>query len=304
MLTIEVKDGRDAFLNSGLLIKGNSFKTFVGGTENHVPVLAAPTGEIRVEENTKAVATFTATDPDAGQTLRFSIGGADAGHFDIDAATGALTFKNAPNFEKPQDSDRDNVYDIFVDVRDNGSPSQLDTEAVRVRVTDAPEPTSVLTVKFISEDTPYKNSLGWYDTTTGKGGMLFPNVKSQGVKPPLTPGVSMASFTVPSDSVGDIAFFLVPNASAIRQNTRAELTGKIVLLQTPNGLWAAAAADASGNLIKDASGAPSLLLELALSRSSARPRGTSRASTTCLRLQAAPRRRRCSRATPLTGRWA
>ena len=45
-----------------------------------------------IAENTTAVTTVTATDPDAGQTLSYSIsGGADAGKFTIDPSDwGAL----------------------------------------------------------------------------------------------------------------------------------------------------------------------------------------------------------------------
>ena len=52
-----------------------------------------------------AVTTVTATDPDAGATLTYSIiGGADAAKFTINATTGVLTFVAAPNFEAPTDA--------------------------------------------------------------------------------------------------------------------------------------------------------------------------------------------------------
>ena len=51
-----------------------------------------------------AVTTVHAVDPDAGTALTYSIsGGADAALFNIDASTGALSFKTAPNFEAPSD---------------------------------------------------------------------------------------------------------------------------------------------------------------------------------------------------------
>ena len=63
-----------------------------------------------VAENTTAVTKVVATDSDTGQTLAYSIvpvasgGGADASKFVIDATTGALAFKTAPNFEAPTDA--------------------------------------------------------------------------------------------------------------------------------------------------------------------------------------------------------
>ncbi len=61
-------------------------------------------------ENTTAVMTVTASDPDAGTTFTYSInGGADAGKFNIDSTTGALTFVSAPDYENPTDVGTDNV---------------------------------------------------------------------------------------------------------------------------------------------------------------------------------------------------
>ena len=52
-------------------------------------------------ENQTAAGTVTATDSDAADSVTgYTIeGGADAGQFSIDAATGVLTFVAAPNYE-------------------------------------------------------------------------------------------------------------------------------------------------------------------------------------------------------------
>jgi hypothetical protein len=53
------------------------------------------------------VTTVSATDPDAGTTITYSIsGGADASKFQINGNTGVLSFKTAPNYESPTDSGR------------------------------------------------------------------------------------------------------------------------------------------------------------------------------------------------------
>ena len=82
-----------------------------------------------VPENTTAVTTVTAADPDKnsdGTTARDSITytkeGTDAGLFSIDSSTGALTFTTAPNYEAPSDSEstepanaaRNNVYVLTI----------------------------------------------------------------------------------------------------------------------------------------------------------------------------------------------
>ena len=87
-----------------------------------------------LDENTTAAGTVVATDPDASTTLTYSIdGGADAALFDIDANTGDLTFKTAPDFETPADAGADNVYDITVKVSDG---SLTDIQAIAVTVND------------------------------------------------------------------------------------------------------------------------------------------------------------------------
>jgi Ca2+-binding RTX toxin-like protein len=90
---------------------------------------------VLIAENTTAVTTVTAADPDAGAVLSFSIaGGADAARFTINAVTGALAFAAAPNFEAPTDVGTDNVYDVIVGVSDGALTAQ---QAIAVTVADA-----------------------------------------------------------------------------------------------------------------------------------------------------------------------
>ena len=86
-------------------------------------------------ENSTTVTTVAATDPDAGQTLTFSIaGGADAGLFTIDGSTGALAFASAPDFEAPADANGDNIYEVIVQVSDG--LGGIDTQTIAVTVTN------------------------------------------------------------------------------------------------------------------------------------------------------------------------
>ena len=96
------------------------------------------TAAISIAENTTAVTTVTATDPDTGQTLSYSIsGGADASKFTIGSTTGALSFVTAPNFELPTDVGGNNVYDVIVQASDGHGG--IDTQAIAVSVTDQNE---------------------------------------------------------------------------------------------------------------------------------------------------------------------
>ena len=92
-----------------------------------------------------------ATDAES-DTITWSVGGADAGLFAIDA-DGALTFRASPNFEVPTDvADPDdstvvagdNVYEITITATDNGAPVEAsDAVAVTVTVTNVDEEGSI-----------------------------------------------------------------------------------------------------------------------------------------------------------------
>src|SRR4029453_11050727 len=102
-----------------------------------------------------------ATDPDAGQSLSYSIsGGADAAKFTINATTGALAFVTAPDFEVPGDANSDRVYDVTVQVSDGIA---TDTQALAIAVTNVDGITvtsNAATITGTGED----------DSLTGQGG--------------------------------------------------------------------------------------------------------------------------------------
>ena len=102
----------------------------------------AATAAVNVPENTTAVTTVTGSDVDLGQTLTYSIsGGADSTKFAINSTTGALSFASAPNFELPTDSDKNNVYNVTVQVSDGTANV---TQAIAVTVTNVIEPVSIV----------------------------------------------------------------------------------------------------------------------------------------------------------------
>ena len=92
-----------------------------------------------------ALATFTANDPETptgvdDPTTR-GIRGADSSKFTFDATTGVLTFKAAPaaapDFEKPADADKDNVYEVTITAADGNA--NMSTRDVKITVTNAEE---------------------------------------------------------------------------------------------------------------------------------------------------------------------
>jgi VCBS repeat-containing protein len=109
---------------------------------NEGPIITSNGGgaaaAVNVAENQNAVTIVTAMDIDAGTTLAYGIvGGPDSARFSIDSATGALRFSTAPNFERPSDVGRNNVYDVTVQVSDGQGGTA--TQSISVRVTDVNE---------------------------------------------------------------------------------------------------------------------------------------------------------------------
>ena len=110
------------------------------------PVIAGRTS-FTVAENydiTRALGTFTATDAKDGRTVhpQWSLSGRDGGDFVIDRSGGALTFRNTPDFDRPADSDRDNVYEVTVRGHDSQVYGNLN---VTVTVTNINEAAPVIT---------------------------------------------------------------------------------------------------------------------------------------------------------------
>jgi len=81
---------------------------------------------ITASDNSIAISTIVATDPES-DALSFSIiGGADAALLNINQQSGALSFINPPNATIPADADQNNVFNVEISVSDgNSSTSKL-----------------------------------------------------------------------------------------------------------------------------------------------------------------------------------
>ena len=103
---------------------------------NDAPVLSA-LAEVTVDENTTTIeAQVAASDVDSDDLTFSIVGGADADLFEIDAATGALRFITAPDFEAPADAGADNIYDVEIGVSDG---DVMQTTSIAVTVADVEE---------------------------------------------------------------------------------------------------------------------------------------------------------------------
>ena len=102
---------------------------------NVAPSFTSATTSVIDEGTSGSAYTATANDAD-GDAISFSIdGGADASAFSISGSN--LSFTTTPNFERPLDSDRNNVYEVVLAASDGAASSTL---SLSLSVSDAPEP--------------------------------------------------------------------------------------------------------------------------------------------------------------------
>ena len=72
-----------------------------------------------------------------GQGLSYSIiGGADSNAFILESQTGKLDWKQLPDFETPHDADLNNLYEVWIEVRD--ADQKADSLTLKIRVLDNP----------------------------------------------------------------------------------------------------------------------------------------------------------------------
>ena len=112
---------------------------------NEDPMVSGDASIDREEGGTALAAepTYTASDPDTVadpvDDLKWTLSGADAGKFELDGSgdTRTLAFEEAPNYESPGDSGRNNVYEVTIRVTD--SEGNTADQAVTVKVTNMEE---------------------------------------------------------------------------------------------------------------------------------------------------------------------
>ena len=124
---------------------------------NLAPTIGSARPSISYAENrTVAVATYSASDPGGGTiswSLPSTIFETDRGDFDI-SDNGQLTFKDAPDYEDPDDHNDDNVYKITVRASDDsGSTDDFDVTITVTDVNESPEITGLSSVSYAENGT-------------------------------------------------------------------------------------------------------------------------------------------------------
>ncbi|MGO4566500.1 Ig-like domain-containing protein [Rhizobium sp. 2YAF20] len=126
----------------------------VTNVNDNSPIFTSDTTATVVENVAGTAYQAVAGDADNLSALAYSVGGADAALFNIDAASGAVSFKSAPDFEAPADTGSNNVYNIVVSASDGLHSTD---EAVAITVTNvndnAPAFTSGATATFAENGT-------------------------------------------------------------------------------------------------------------------------------------------------------
>jgi Ca2+-binding RTX toxin-like protein len=147
--------------------------TFNVTAVNDAPVIVTggglPATSVEVAENATAVTAILASDPD--NTPTYAISGADAGLFNVNSATGVVTFKSSVDFEAPRDAGGNNVYDITLLATDG---ALTDAQSLQVFVRNIEGNTIVGTKKANTVDAKHaigsRAATGEEDWIDGKKG--------------------------------------------------------------------------------------------------------------------------------------
>ena len=119
---------------------------------NEPPVVSGEASISYAEDRTDPVASYDHNDPDEGETITWSLSGPDAGDFAIDAS-GALSFRNAPDFEQPADAGSDNEYHVTVTASDGSLRDSLDVTVTVSGVNERPQLSGPAAVSYAEDRT-------------------------------------------------------------------------------------------------------------------------------------------------------
>ena len=129
---VYVHDSKDADGSPSTTTDATMYVTITVEDVNEVPVVSGATTTEYAENGTASVATYTADDPES-DNISWSPLGADGGAFTM-SASGALSFRNPPNFETKDE------YSVKVNAFDGKLTGTLD---VTITITDENEPPDV-----------------------------------------------------------------------------------------------------------------------------------------------------------------
>lgn len=154
--TVEVNDGVNTSATVPVHIAVNH-------SNDEVPMITT-LSNVSIDENQVIAFALNSIDNDLDetQTMTYGVFGVDADRFNLNPLTGALTFKNAVDFENPSDSDKNNVFELFVTVNDGLNTSNATAIQVSINnLDDVPAPPiySGIVTGVVDDGSPVFNAL-------------------------------------------------------------------------------------------------------------------------------------------------
>ncbi|QNP30989.1 cadherin domain-containing protein [Cylindrospermopsis curvispora] len=196
-VTVTARDGAGLTTNQAVTINVTNV--------NEAPRFATPTATFSRAENTTTVEIITATDPDGGDTLTYSLSGADEGKFNIDSSTRLLSFKTPPDFEAPGSAAGTNTYRVTVTAKDAAGLTA--TQEVTVNVTDVVENGNPPLITSPSTFSIAENS-------TAVGTIIATDADSNTLTYSISGGADRSLFTINANT-GALSFVNAPNFEAL-----------------------------------------------------------------------------------------
>ena len=137
---------------------------------NEGPEVSGPSSYTVSENQSLTNAVYTAIDPEGANVARWNVGGRDGGDFFITQG-GTLYFRSLPDYERPADSNRDNVYEFSVQPSDGRNTGSY---PVTVTVNDVNEPPEIRSGSRTTFSQPENRTsrLYIYSATDPEGGTV------------------------------------------------------------------------------------------------------------------------------------
>ncbi len=145
-VTVNARDSSDSTVDDSIDV------TVTVTNVNEAPTITSGTSAGSRPENTAITAQlviYNATDPDADDTLTWTLGGDDANDFTLTEGISnlryVLRFAAEPDFENPADANTDNIYNVVIQVSDGknaaGNPDSAidDTYTTALTITNVDE---------------------------------------------------------------------------------------------------------------------------------------------------------------------
>ena len=203
---------------------------------NEPPAILSEAAVEVLENQTVALDVDASDDSNSeGDGLSYSIsGGADGGSFKLDAASGVLSFTNAPDYEIPGDANSDNDYDVQVTVTDEGGLS--DVQDVVVSVTN----------EFDGTETDLAATVSGSDTVTLDGTSVDDNIVVTGLGSGTVSITDGANDGAPVGTFSDLTTLRINAMSGVNQITLVDV--EIPSTLTVNGGGASDTVEITGSL--------------------------------------------------------